>query len=73
MEEIKPAAVEAGPVSLDRLIIDLRNELDDMGGRMDDLHRLPADQQVRIAELLRRAAANIGEIRDRSQEVQGSR
>ncbi len=65
-EEIKPAAVAAGPVRLDRLIADMQNELEDVGGRMDDLRRLPADQQARIAELLRRAAADIGEIRDRS-------
>ena len=66
IEEIKQPLTAAPKLNLSPLFADLKTKLDAVGNKMGDFQSLSASQQSEIADLLRRAALNMEEIKNKS-------
>ena len=65
IEEIKQPLTAAPKLNLSPLFADLKTKLDAVGNKMGDFQSLSASQQSEIADLLRRAALNMDEIKNK--------
>ncbi|MEE9911536.1 MAG: MBL fold metallo-hydrolase [Deltaproteobacteria bacterium] len=66
IQEIKPPGAAVQPVNLSPILDDLKIKLDDMSDKLEKLESLSPAKQAEIAELLRKAAQSIDEIKNKS-------